>query len=322
MRRGKFTGLAFVLLAAGLAASASDQPAATTLLPCPEGSPGAVSCTPSKKELKEAGDAFAKGLKLQREKRQDEAFDQFETAARLAPRDVEYLTAREMTRQQLVFDHLERGNEEMGRGLQIEALAHFRTALQLDPQNDFAQQRLKDAMGEWAPKSAAPQVVADSGEIRVVPSQAQADFHYRGDSRGLLTQVASAYGVTVQFDESVVSRQIRFDLGRADFYAAMDAACQMTHTFWTPLDSKMILLAAESAQNHRQFDRMALRTFYLPGVTAPQELTDVVNMLRNLLEIRLLTPQPAPARSWSVRRGRFWTPPRSFSKAWETPARR
>jgi general secretion pathway protein D len=35
-----------------------------------------------------------------------------------------------------------------------------------------------------------------------------------------------------------------------------------------------------------------LRTFYFPGLASPQELTDVVNLLRNVLEIRLVTPQP------------------------------
>lgn len=295
MRGGKFIRLSLILLTLGLAASAvaADQPTGTPLLPCPESSPRAVTCNPSKKEAKEAGEAFAKGLKLQRERRQDEAFDAFETAARLAPKDAEYVTAREMTRQQLVFDHLTRGNAEMRDGRQIEALAEFRTALHLDPQNEFAQQRLTDALGEWAPKtSAAPQVVAEADELRVAPSAAHADFHYRGDGRGLLIQVASAFGVAASFDDSVVSRQVRFDIGRADFYTAMAVACQMTHTFWTPLDSKQILLAEESAQNHRQFDRMALRTFYLPGLSSPQELNDIANVLRNLFEIRLVTPQP------------------------------
>ncbi len=295
MRGGKFIRLGLVLLTLGLPLSsfANDQPTGAPILPCPEGSPAAVSCNPSKKELKEASEAFTRGLKLQREKRQDQAFDQFETAARLAPKDVGYVTVRELTRQQLVFDHLERGNAEMRDGRQIEALAEFRTALHLDPQNEFAQQRLTDALGEWAPRTAAPpQVVAAADQIRVAPSEAEADFHYRGDGRGLLAQVASAFGVTATFDESVVSRQIRFDLGRADFYAAMAAACQMTHTFWTPLDSKQILLAAELPDNHRQFDRMALRTFYLPGASSPQELNDITNVLRNLFEIRLVTPQP------------------------------
>jgi general secretion pathway protein D len=290
MSAGKFVLMAWVLTAA---AFCSDQPSNLPILPCPEGAPGAVSCNPSKQELKEASEAFNKGLRLQKAKLLDQAFDHFDTAARIAPKNVEYVTAREMTRQQSVFEHLQRGNAEMQTNHQIEALAEFRTALHLDPQNQFAQQRLQDAMGEWVPKtSGPPQVLIDAGEIKVVPNPAQADFHYRGDGRGLLTQIASAFGVTATFDESVVSRGVRFDLGQADFYTAMAVACQMTHTFWTPLDDKQILLVGESAQNHRLFDRMVLRTFYLPGVSSPQEMTDLVNLLRNLFEIRLVTPQP------------------------------
>src|SRR5207248_9585017 len=119
--------------------------------------------------------------------------------------------ARELTRQQVVFDHLERGNAEMLKGQQIEALAEFRSALHLDPQNEFAQQRLREALREWAPETpTAPQVVADAEGIRIAPNAALADFHYRGDGRGLLTQVASAFGVVATFDDSVVSRAVRF----------------------------------------------------------------------------------------------------------------
>jgi general secretion pathway protein D len=290
MRRGKS-----VLMVLGLAAAAfcADQPSNLPIVSCPEGSPGAASCNPSKKELKEANEAFARGLRLQKAKLLDQAFDQFDTAGRLAPKNVEFVTAREMTRQQVVFDHLQRGNSEMLKNRQIEALAEFRSALHLDPQNEFAQQRLQDAMAEWAPKATGPpQVVAGAEEIRVTPNPVTADFHYRGDGRGLLTQIASAFGLIATFDDSVVSRSVRFDIGKADFYTAMAVACQMTHTFWTPLDGKQILLAAETAQNHRQFDGMVLRTFYFPGLASPQELTDVVNLLRNVLEIRLVTPQP------------------------------
>jgi type II secretory pathway component GspD/PulD (secretin) len=274
------------------AALCTDQSASPVLVPCPQSSPNAPACSPSKKELSAAKSAFSQGLKRQREKRTDEAFRQFETAARLAPADVSYITAREMTRQQLVFDHLERGNSELLKGQQVEALAAFRNALYLDPQNEFAQQRLRDALGEWAPKtSAAPRVLADAGEIQVSPNQVRVDFHYRGDSRGLLTQVAAAFGVTVVFDDSVVSRPARFDVNDVDFYGAMHAVCQVTHTFWTSMAEKQILLASDIAENHRLFDRMALRAFYLPGVSAPQDLNDIVNMLRTVFEIRLVTPQ-------------------------------
>ena len=260
-------------------------------MPCGEGSHGTVSCNPSKRDLKDAGEAFARGLKLQREKRQDQAFDEFETAARLAPK-FEYVTAREMTRQQLVFDHLERGNNDMRQGRQIRALAEFRTAMHLDPKTNSPCSVYRTQWENGRRSPLHPQVVADATEIRVAPSAAQADFHYRGDSRGLLTQIASVFGVIANFvDESVVSRQIRFDMGAADFYSAMAAAAN-DPCLRTPLDDKQILVAADTTQNHRQFDHMALRTFFVPGVINQQDLNDVVNVLRSLFEIRLVTPQP------------------------------
>src|SRR5262245_6703810 len=89
------------------AAWASNNPENLPLLPCPQGSPESIGCAPSKKEIKQARQAFLKGLKLQREKRTDEAYAQFEAAAQLVPKNVDYLTAREMARQQLVYNCLE-----------------------------------------------------------------------------------------------------------------------------------------------------------------------------------------------------------------------
>jgi len=53
-------------------------------------------------------------------------------------KNVGFVTAREVVRQQVVFDHLQHGNAEMLKNRQIEALAEFRSALHLDPQNEFA----------------------------------------------------------------------------------------------------------------------------------------------------------------------------------------
>src|SRR5437016_5003717 len=289
MRLGVLFSAVLALAAFGFCA---DQPD-TLLLPCPQGSPAAPGCNPSKNELRDARNAFAKGLKLQREKRLDEAFEQFETAARIAPRDVEYVTAKEMARQQLVFDHLARGNTELAKGRQVEALAEFRSALSLDPQNEFAQERLRDAEVTHTPGlPERPRVLADAGVVRVEPNPIHADFHYRGEGRGLLSQVASAFGITATIDDSVVSRQVRFDIQNVEFFTAMRAACAVTHTFWTPLEEKQILILIESPENHRQFDRLGLRTFYVPGISAPQELNDIVNLLRTVFEIRFVTPHP------------------------------
>jgi tetratricopeptide (TPR) repeat protein len=275
-------------------ALASDAP--TAVVPprfCVSSATGASACDVTKQDLKAGKAAFSRALKLQHEKRLDEALDEFETAARLVPQDVEFLTARELVRQQLIYNHLERGNSALAGGNQVEALAEFRLALHLDPENQFARQRLNDALGEWAPRaSGPPQILVNAGQLRLVPGTGRAEFHFRGDSRDFLTEVATAYGVTAIMDDSVQSRRVRFDIQNVDFYTAMQAANAVTKTFWTPLEEKQILLAADTAENHRQFDRMSARTFYIPGVSSPQDLNDVVNTLRTVFEVRLVAQQP------------------------------
>src|ERR1019366_9049758 len=93
---------------------------------------GAPACHGPAKDLKAARQAFARGLKLEKAQNLDEAFYEFQEAARLVPQNVEYLTAREITRQHLAGMHLEHGNSDLLDGRQVEALAEFRTALSLD----------------------------------------------------------------------------------------------------------------------------------------------------------------------------------------------
>jgi hypothetical protein len=135
-------------------------------------------------------------------------------------------------------------------------------------------------------------VVAESSELRVVPNPVLHEFHFRGDSHALLTQVAGAFGVSAEFDESVPSRRVHFDIESVDFYTAMRAACDVTAAFWVPLSEKQIFLARHNSENHRQFDRMAARTFYLPGVTTPQELNEMMALLRTIFDIRFIAQQP------------------------------
>lgn len=283
--------LAFVLVVSTV--WAEDQPiVAPAALNCANGIPGSPACVVTPKARHQAKKAFERGVKLQKDNNLDEALDEFNKAADLVPRDMQYLTLRELVRQQLVFDHLQRGNAALASNQQVLAMGEFHSALNLDPTNEFARQRLNDSLGgPPQPSRQPPRVVERSNEIRVVPKDQLQTFHFRGDARQLLTQVAAAYGIGVTIDDSVVSRRVRFDLENVDFYAAMRLAGVITKTFWAPLDSKQILLAIESTENHRLYDRMGLRTFYVPDLESPQELTDLVNVVRTLFEIKFVSSQ-------------------------------
>jgi hypothetical protein len=281
--------LTLVIYCLSAAALGTDQTQALLALPCGTAASPAAGCVPSKADQKKAKQAFSKGVKLEKSKHLDEAYEEFQTAAQLSPKNVDYLTVLAMTREQLVYDHLQRGNDDLLKSKDVEAQAEFRNALSLDPENDFAQQRMKESLGEWAPKlNGDIRVVQDSGELHVLPKDIRSEFHFRGDSRALLAQVASTYGVSAEVDDSVVSRRVHFDIDAVDFFTAMNAACLVTGSFWTPLAEKQLYLLKDTADNHRQFDRMALRTFYVP-TSAPQEFNDIVNMLRVIFEVRFVS---------------------------------
>jgi general secretion pathway protein D len=277
---------------------ADDAPQTLVTGPCV---PVTSACNPSKSDRRQAKAAFSRALKLEKAKHLDQAYQEFDTAARLVPNNVNYLTALAVTREELVFNHVQQGNADLNTGREVEAQAEFRGALSLDPDNEFAQQRLQESFGSWAPpKTPVLRATEDGGELHAAPNSDRHDFHFRGDSKALLAQVAQAYGVTVELDDSVVSRRVHFDLDQADFATAMRAAGEVTGTFWTSISDQQIFVAKESPDNHRLYDRMGLRTFYLNWGTSPLDMNEVVSMLRTVFEIRFLQ-QRAQSSTLTVR---------------------
>ena len=253
------------------------------------------ACGVSKQDLKKGKHDFERGLKLQKSGKPTEAFDAFEAAARVVPRNLEYATVREVVRQKLVYDHVQKGNTLLLGDKEIAAAAEFRQALLLDPSNSFALQRLADtALQKPQPGPHEFLVAGDPGELRLQPhTDSRHDFHVRGDTRTVYEAIGKAFGVTPQYDESVVGRQLRFDLEDADFRTAIRLAGVMSKTAWTPLSASEFLVFADNAQNRAQFERMSLRSFFVPDAASPQDLTEIVNVLRTVFEIRFITQQAA-----------------------------
>jgi general secretion pathway protein D len=267
-----------------------DSTAAAPAVSCSSGTPGSVNCIPSKKDLQQAHNAYAHGLKLQEHQRLEESFAQFDRAARLVPRDTAFLSAREMTKAQLVFQHTERGDAFLATAQRERAAAEFRAALDLDPDNSYTQQRLAESLLDPAAPALGGMagLLADSSEIHLQPKELMATFHYHGDARGLFTELASAYGLTAEFDDSVPARTVRFYVDNVDFFTALSLACRVSKSMWTALDAHQLLIAADTLENHKQFDRMSLATFTLPATT-PQQGAELVNALRNVCEFQKIT---------------------------------
>jgi len=268
----------------------SPAPADQAVSTMPPGTSIVIMETP--KERAEAKRYFKQGVKLRSSGKLDLAFAKFERAAELSPHNLDYISAREFTRQQLVMQALERGNKAMLANKEIAAMAEFRQALEYDPTNDFAVQRLRDSIPEdLEPARRGMRVVEQSTPIELQPSTAHHDFHFRGDARTLLTQVTQAYGIVAEFDSSLAQRRVRFDIEDVNFATAMDMATRVTKTFWVPLSSRQMLFAADTVENRRSLERMSLRTFYLPETSTEQQLNEMMNSLRILFNLRFIAVQ-------------------------------
>ena len=287
--------IAVGFLAAMLPSSAiatSDESSSPPNISCGNGVPGGIHCLVSKQELKQARYAFREGVKLQDHRRFEEAFAQFDTAARLAPQQMQFLTAREVLKAQLVFNHIQRGNVLLWENSRALAAGEFRAALDLDTENSYARERLEEATQALAPAlpRALPVGLTDSGEIHLEPRDDRATFHYSGDVRGLFAELTAAYGVTAQFDDSVQPRQVRFNVDDVEFFTALKLASAVSKTMWAALAPHQLLIAADNLENHRQFDLMSLQTFILPPHSTPQEASDLINTIRSILDLRFISP--------------------------------
>jgi type II secretory pathway component GspD/PulD (secretin) len=253
----------------------------------------AAECGVSPQDFKRAREIFRHALKL-KVSHPEQALSGFEEAARLVPRDIQYITARELMRQHLVYEDIQRGKELASQGRTVESATAFRKALELDPGNQFATQKLREIVNASFPP--APTFIETSPEeadTQLGPRPGQQTLHLIADTRGAYSQIGAAFGIKVTFDDSTLSRPVRLNLDKVDFAQAMNAVALVTHTFWTPVTSSEVMAAADTAAKRKELDRWLLRTFYLPQVNTPQELTDIVNLLRTLFELRFVTQAPA-----------------------------
>jgi general secretion pathway protein D len=248
----------------------------------------------SKEDKKGAEKAFKSALDLQRAGKSQDALLEVVKAEQLMPGNMEFITTGEMLRQQIVGEQIEAGNRLASAGDTSGAQQRFRAALSLDPQSAYAAQRLHDVL----PADVDPEhkhvleLLASVDQITLQPAPGKKSFHLQGDTRQIYTQIGTAFGVFMQFDQNLNSRTLHFDLDNVDFYTATSLAGKMTKTFWAPVASHEAIVATDTVETRKQYERLALQTFYVGNVSSQTDLNDLVNVMRNIFDMKLVSIQP------------------------------
>ena len=247
----------------------------------------------SKKDRQAAALEFKRALDLQKAGKLEEALQAAGRASELFPGNPEYVMAREALRQQLVSRLLTQGNRLAEAGNLSGAQAQFRQALSIDPENTYVQQRLRDVMPTDDPdRRRTLQMLASVDQIDLAPSPGPASIHMRGDTRSVYAQVGKLFGITFRFDDALASRQLRLDLDNVDFYTATQLIGKMSKTFWVPVSRQEAIVATDTPELRRQYERQSVRTFYVGYATTVAELNDIANILRNIFEMTVVAVSP------------------------------
>lgn len=240
---------------------------------------------------------FNEGKKSEAIDDYDSAVVHYDRALKADPLNTEYKLKLMRLRFEAGQSHVDQGRKlrEMGN-LQL-ALAEFQKALMIDPASPIAQQEIQNTMNaiaaknaESAPAPAPPseeQPKAMAGPPQLKPlSRTPINLKMTNDSRVIFDTVAKLAGLTVVFDPDFTSRRIAAELTDVTLEQALDIVSLESKAFWKPVTNDIIFVAPDQAQKRRDYEEEVVRTIYLKNTILPQDLTEIVNGLRQLLDLR------------------------------------
>ena len=250
------------------------------------------------------------------EARQDyeQAFEYYKQAYDLKPRDLKYRAPYERTKFLAAAAHVHRGQLLRDAGKLDEALAEFQKAQQIDPSSFIANQEVKrtqqlidESKGGQAtvappPEALQKRVLEAPGPVELTNiSGVPITLKLTEDTKNIYETVGKLAGINVLFDPDYTSRRIKIELNGVTLEEALEIIALESKTFWRPVTPNTIFVASDTPAKRKDVEQSVIKTFYLANLSQPTELQDVVNALRQILEISRI--QPLPSQGAIVVRG-------------------
>ena len=249
-----------------------------------------------------ANSDFAAAKKAELLSDYDTALVHYERALRDQPNNPEFRLHTIQMRMQDSQYHEEQGEKALKAGNLQMALAEFQRAQAVDPSNQAADQGVKKTMEQIAAKNApaASTNTAVEGEdtaLLSAPPELTSASHgpvnlsmVNQDSRVVYQTIAKLAGWSVIFDPQVAQRRITVDFTDVTYEQALDLVNAESGNFWKPMTSTVIFVAPDNPQKRRDVEDEEVATIYLANTETPQDLTEIVTALRQLLDLRRVQP--------------------------------
>src|SRR5215470_14439752 len=259
-------------------------------------------------QAESAKSLYGKGKIAEARQNYEQAYDYYKQAYDQKPQDVSYRAAYERLRFMAGASHVHRGQLLREAGRLEEALAEFQKAADVDPASAIAKQELQvtKQMMDAATKGPGPQssmreptvlekrLQQASGPVDLAPiPNTPINLKVTFDSKIVYETICKIAGINVLFDPDYTSRQIKVELNGVSLEEALQIVAMESKTFWRPVTPNTIFVAADNPAKRKDLEQSVIKTFYLSNLSQPTELQDVVNAMRQILEISRIQPLPS-----------------------------
>jgi general secretion pathway protein D len=241
---------------------------------------------------------YSAGAKAEALNDYDTALDHYDKALRTSPNNTEYKLRAARARFEAGQWHVDQGRRMRDQSNLELALAEFRKAQMIDPSSAVAEQEVKATMdlitakqgttqnsGPAAPASEEPELMAGPPKLQPL-SRAAINMKATNDSKAVFEAIGKLAGLTVIFDPDFTSRRIAVELTNVTLEQALNITALQSKAFWRPVTSDIIFVAPDQPQKRKDYEEEVVKTFYLRNTTLPQELTEIVTSIRQLLDLR------------------------------------
>jgi len=261
---------------------------------------------------------FKKGRQAELREDYITAYEDYHKAWEKKPQDMKYKETYQRLRFLAASQYLDMGRKLRQQGQLNDALTDFLRALAIDPSYEAAQQEAQRTRAQIE-GTTAPQINPD--EAAVTSKEAQRELqqlggplqlkplsnepitiHMVADTKVVYQTIGKIAGINVLFDPDYTSKRIPIDLDRVTLYDALRSVAFVSQTFWRPVTADTIFIAADTRQKRAELEQQAVQTFYLGNVTQANDLNEILNAVRNLMDTTVKM-QAVPSQSAIVMRG-------------------
>ena len=167
-------------------------------------------------------------------------------------------------------------------------------AMKRDPANpdllNAARQAAIDRAGDVGAMRLSPEsTYAEEPMLAPQDPQRNRDFHLRGSSATVLKTFFDQYGIKTVADPSMRQKQVRFDVGEADYVHASAVLAQITHTFLVPVSANEAVIYDDTQENRRSHEHQVVQTFEVTSAGGAADVAPLLVVLRTIFDLRTVT---------------------------------